>query len=342
MTQPYVPLRPQRPIRDARRGLPWLTILGVGLLALLAGVILALLLSGRDDGREIASSPGATETGSQMPSGSASTAPSGSPIASASSASPSATAVPVAADTIVATTVDGLAVRSAAGRSAEQLGSLAVGSQGFVVSGPTDADGYGWYLVSALGLPPATGCAGLLETDPYNCPAWFGWVAGASDTGSPWLQPVDLDCPAEPFTAEALILARTDIQRLACRGGEPFTFRAWWPEIPDDAGLGGACAAQDRPSGWLLCQGINYNQVTISETEGYGGVGARISIDPASGLSMPERGTWVEVRVHLDDPAAQGCADGAEAVYAEPIPEQAVLDCRAQMVLEAVTVVDGP
>ena len=58
---------------------------------------------------------------------------------------------------------------------------------------------------------------------------------------------------------------------------------------------------------------------------------------------MPERGTCVEVRVHLDDPAAQGCDEAAEA-FAEPDrpPEQFVLDCRAEAVLEAAQTVDGP
>ncbi|MGZ8513059.1 MAG: hypothetical protein ACXWWL_06445, partial [Candidatus Limnocylindria bacterium] len=138
------------------------------------------------------------------------------------------------------------------------------------------------------------------------------------------------------------ILARTDLQRLACLGNTPFTFRAWWPEIPDD-GIGAAtCGAQDRPSGWLLCQNLNGNYVTIDDSEGFGGVGTTVSINPASGLSMPAPGTWVELRVHLDDPAAQGCADGAEAVYEDPIPERAIVDCRAEMVLEAVTPVEGP
>ena len=342
---PYPGLRPQRPVRTATRPTPWPMIVGIGVLALLVGVVLAIVL-GDDGDRGVGASPDGSPSASASASGSASE--SASPSSSAS-ASASASGTPAAAppqlepDTIAAATVDGLSVRGGPGRDAERLGSLSAGNKSFVVEGPTEADGLAWYLVSNLGLPPNSGCAVLqLETDPYNCPVWFGWVAAASEEGEPWLEPHALDCPPQPFSAEQLILARTDLQRLACLGGEAFTFRAWWPEIPDDAGLGGTCAAQDRPSGWLLCQNINYNHVTIAESEGFGGVGARISIDPASGLSMPERGTWVEVRVHLDDPAAQGCAEGADAVYSDPIAEQAILNCRAEMVLEAVTVVDGP
>ena len=316
-------------------------ILGVGLLAILIGVVIAILLGGDRDG-DIA----ASVEGSASPSASASESGSASPAASASasevaSGSPAPPPSPLARDTIVATTVDGLSVRREPGRSAERLGTLATGMESFVVEGPTEADGFPWYLVSALGLPPATGCAAPLENEPYNCPVWFGWVAGAAEDGEPWLVPDPPECPEAPLTAEALMLARTDLQRLACLGGEPFTFRAWWPELPDDE-LGGICGAQDRPAGWLLCQSNNYHQLTTDESQGFGGVGARISINPASGLVMPERGTWVEVRVHLDDPAAQQCPDGAEMVYDDPIPEQAIVNCRAQMVLEAVTVVEGP
>ena len=57
---------------------------------------------------------------------------------------------------------------------------------------------------------------------------------------------------------------------------------------------------------------------------------------------MPERGTWVEVRVHLDDPAAQRAATTRSAFQDEVPPEQIVLGCRVEMVLEAAQTVDGP
>jgi hypothetical protein len=58
---------------------------------------------------------------------------------------------------------------------------------------------------------------------------------------------------------------------------------------------------------------------------------------------MPERGTWVEVRVHLDDPLAQECDEDASGAPAEErTPEQIVLDCRVEAVLEEAQAVDGP
>ena len=337
----YPPLRPQSGVPRRNRATPWALIVGVVVLAVLAVVLLVILVTrGTDDGT---ASGSITPSPSAIPSASSSSAASASASADAGSTPAPSAAPGLAVDQIVATTVEGLSVREAPGLDAERLGSLEPGALSFVVDGPSEADGHHWYLVSALGLPPSSGCAGPFQTDPFNCPSWFGWVAAASETGDPWLETHEIDCPDEPVTVESLALGRTPIELLACFGPAPITLRGWWPEVPDDAGLGGACTAQDEPSGWLLCQNINYNRVLVGEEESFFGSGIDVSINPASGLSMPERGTWIEVGVHLDDPAAQGC-DEAAATFDDPdrTPEQYVLDCRTFFVLEDVTVVDGP
>jgi hypothetical protein len=326
---------------DPSRRPPWPIVAGLGALGVLALLLLLVLLT-RDPGD-------GTATGSQIPyasasappTGSASAIPSGSPAATPSGNAPASPAVTT--DAVVATTVENLTVRDSPGLDGERLGTLEGGALSFVAGGPTDADGFRWYLVSGLGLPPNTGCAAELETEPFNCPVWFGWVAGASEAGEPWLTEHDLACPEEPYTAENLALARTALERLACLGGEPFTFRGYWPELPDDAGLGGACTAQDEPSGWLLCQNLNHDIVVINDGEDASGIGIRVSIDPATDATMPDRGTWVEVTAHLDDPAAEGCDEAAEALEnPDRTPEQFVLDCRAEAVLESAQAVDGP
>jgi hypothetical protein len=340
---PYPPLRPQPPVRPRPRPTPWPTILGVALLGILAIILLAILLGGDGDGTADATptpSLAASASGpaaSAIASEAATAPPSGSPSGSASAG------VALERDSIVATTAEELAVRAGPGTAEERLGSLANGTPAFVVDGPVDADGYRWYLLSGLGLPPNTGCSGPFETDPFNCPVWFGWVASASQEGEPWLtdDAGDADaCAPTPVQFEEIVIGVTDLMRLHCFGSDPLTFRAWWPETPDDAG--GACVAQDAPSGWLLCQQTNENLVTIGE-EGAEGLGLKVSLDPASGVSMPERGTWVELTVHLDDPAASGCGEDATGVMAEErTPEAWVLFCRAQMVVESATAVDGP
>ena len=340
---PPPPSQPPRTSPTGRaRSAPRALIVGVIVLGVLAAILLILVLTRDPDG---IASGSATPTPSASPSASTTSSASASASASATKpASPSSQppAQPeLAMDAVVATTVDRLTVRGSPGLSGERLGTLESGALSFVAGGPTDADGFRWYLVSGLGLPPNTGCAGEPETDPYNCPSWFGWAAAASEGGEPWLVEHDLSCPDEPLTAENLAVGRTALERLSCFGSEPFTFRGYWPEIPEDAGLGGACVEQDDPSGWLLCQNINDNLIVVDESENMFGIGVRVSIDPETDASMPERGTWVEVRAHLDDPQAQTCGEDAGA-ESQLEAQQVILTCRAEMVLESAQAVDGP
>jgi hypothetical protein len=317
---------------------------GIILLAILLLVLAILVMGGgRDPGPS--PSPAASVVASAEPS---TTATASSPPASdaaspgaSAAAGPSVAPIELTVDTIVVTRADGLSVRADPGTGAERLGSLANGTPGFVAGGPVDADGYRWYLLSGLGLPPNTGCAGRVENDPFSCPVWFGWVASGSPDGTAWLETQPPECAEAPIEFGLIVIGVTDLMRLACFGSEPITFRAWWPELPDDVEPDGACVAQDAPSGWLLCQNANANFVATDDNA-FSSIGLRVSIDPASGVSMPERGTWIELTVHLDDATAQACGEDAIGVMAEErTPEAWVLFCRAQMVVESVTAVDG-
>ncbi len=323
-------------------------IIGVGLLAILAAVM-AFLVFGGDGDASSSPSPSASASASAAQSASASASADATPPASvlpgpSASAGPTPTPVSLELDSIVATTVSDLSVRDEPSTESTRLGSLEQGTPAFVAGGPVDAGGYRWYLLSGLGLPPNSGCAGPIENDPFTCPVWFGWVAAADPDGAPWLtdDAGDADeCAATPIEFEEIVIGVTDLMRLHCFGSDPFTFRGWWPESPD--GGGAACASQDAPSGWLICQQTNENLVTIGEDEASEGIGLKVSIDAASGVTMPERGTWLELTVHLDDPAAQECGDDAQGADAEErTPEQIILFCRGQMVVETVTAVDGP
>lgn len=113
------------------------------------------------------------------------------------------------------------------------------------------------------------------------------------------------------------------------------TFEAWWPEIPDDAGPGGACGYH-LPGGFLYCQGINYNGLSASPEEGFSGSGRlAVSIDPASGVSMPERGQWIRVTGQFDHPAASHCAN-PDLLDQDEDPDSAVFGCRLQFVPASV------
>jgi hypothetical protein len=126
--------------------------------------------------------------------------------------------------------------------------------------------------------------------------------------------------------------------RLVCFDADDMSFDAWWPELPDDAGLGSACPASDTEVGWLVCQNTNSNLLAASEEEPAGRL--PISIDPDSGVTMPERGQWVEVTGHFDDPAAQDCGAASDAM--ETDPGELVFNCRLQFVPTAVVVTTAP
>jgi len=266
-----------------------------------------------------------------------------SPSEATSSSSPAAGTIAV--DRLAKSTVDGLAVRATAGTSGAQLGTIDAGQLGFVVAGPVSADGYAWYQLSATGLPPNAGCEPPMLTTPFKCPDWLGWVAAGQPGGQAWLAAATLPCPASPMNIEALVGEatvgpRTALERLACYGSSPIRIRGWWPKIPSGAGLGGTCGPVPKPiPAWLVCQNINNNALVISQSAGFEGVGLKISIDPASGVTMPPRGQWVEVVIHMDDATARDCAPLGGG---DQNPVRVVLNCRGELVAESVSPVSGP
>jgi hypothetical protein len=287
------------------------------------------------------STPG---TGSS-PSGLATDTPQPSPTASEAAPTPSPTPAPgtIVVDGLAKSTVDSLAVRARAGTSGTQLGTINTGQFGFVVAGPVSADGYAWYQLSAVGLPPNAGCEAPRRTTPFNCPDWFGWVAAGKSGGPAWLEPMTQSCPTSPMNVEALVEGpasgpRTALERLACYRSSQIRIRGWFPTIPPDAGLGGTCGANPPSLFWLECGFLNYNGLVASESAGFRGTALQLSINPASGVVMPPRGRWVEVVGHLDDAAARDCrpSGGGEQDLIE-----AVLGCRGQFVAESATAVAG-
>ena len=292
-----------------------------------AGTLLALLLAacGQPAASPTPSAPGATQT----PGATSPASPAASPAAGATgtptTAPPSAGGL--AHDSIVATTVDGLNVRAAPGTASQRLGTLTNGAQSFVVSGPQQADGYSWYLVSALGLPPASGCAGPIQREPFNCPVWFGWVASGSPDGVAWIAPSQLECPdPAPYEAEDYNIGKPPLHLLHCYGGRTLTLRAWLPEQPAPQ----QCPGQDAVP-WLVCP-----EVTLGWSEGYPS-GLSAAVAPNSDVTLPAVDQWVEVTGHMDDPAASQCRPAPD----QPV-EQVVVYCRAQLVLDSIAPTAAP
>ena len=278
---------------------------------------------------------GASSSASPSPtaSGEPSTAPSATHAGPsvAPTPSPGAGVQPVQPDVVVETVVEGLTVRREAGISGQRIGILSLGTLAYVLAGPMEADGLPWYRIVGMGLPYASGCPTTPPDVPITCPAFQGWVAGASDAGDPWLAPAVLDVCAEPDLRTISEIGST--WRLYCWADEPITFEAWWPEIPDDAGPGEDCPESDRPSGWLYCQHVNDNGLAASPEEGFVNR-LQLSIDPASSVAMPDRGQWIRVTGVFDHPAAAACAELANSEWEDSFA--AVLKCRLEFVPTSV------
>jgi hypothetical protein len=237
-------------------------------------------------------------------------------------------------DSVVATIVEGLSLRRGEGTDAERIGLLSLGTVAYVVSGPTEVDGVPWYEIAGMGLPYASGCATAPPDAPISCQSFHGWVAGESADGDPWIAATEPDACPEPTLVN--VSETGSVRRLVCWGDDEITFDAFWPELPEDAGLGGMCPPIDELGGFLYCQNINYNALAASPEEGIAGVARlNLSIDPASAVEMPERGQWVRVSGGFDHPAAAGCADIA-AGEGHPDPAWAALHCRTEFVPTAI------
>lgn len=297
--------------------------LGLGVAVGTGLMQLPTLVGAPDESRSPAGSaaPDSTAPGPSGP-GPASAEPSSAAPSPTPPASPSPRAGTLAHDSIVRTTVDALSIRSGAGRDAASYGTLASGATSFLVDGPVQADGHAWYLVSGLGLAPATGCGpGGDSTEPYTCPIWFGWVAGADTEGTAWLEPAPLDCPEPAGQLQELTGGLPPLELLHCYGDRELSFRAWWPE---EEGTAFNCDPAAAVS-WLACP-----QTVLGYDPGYWeAIG--VAVNPETGPAFPERGQWVRVTAHLDDPAAAECGE----------PEQ-VLHCRRQWVITAVEPASAP
>ncbi len=266
---------------------------------LIATVVLGVILTACQ--AATVTSPSLDE--SPTPEPSASSRPEAMP-SNMQTASPAATAQPTAspdvavrADTVVATTVEGLSVRRSPGTEGEQIGFLELGTVAFVLDGPTDVNGVPWYRVTGMGLPYLSGCATNPPDQPITCPGFEGWVAGANEAGDPWLAPTDPGACPEPTIRGISEAGYT--WRLVCWADEPITFDAWWPVVPDGVGLGGFCPVNSEPGGFLYCQVSNTVGLTASPDEEFV-FRLSLSIDPASGVTMPARGQSVRVTGQFD------------------------------------------
>ncbi|HET9522439.1 MAG TPA: hypothetical protein VFO73_15430 [Candidatus Limnocylindrales bacterium] len=317
---------------SAGRGLsPVLAAVVLVVLLALAWIALVTALTGPDSADE--SPPPATSVGGAGASGSSasprtppSTASAGPPSAGLPSAGPDEIVV----GSLVEATADGLQVMESAGLGATPVGVLPAGQPALIVSGPAERDGFTWYLLSGLGLPPNTGCE-----EPYtiaDCPGWIGWVPLDEEVAS--LTPVVPEC-ADP--SNYLDFARqSPLLQLVCMGNRAVKLTAWW------AGPSPFHVCIDSPPGvdWLYCAAALHGWLAPSPDD-VGITWLAVAVDPASGVVLQEPGRWVEVTGHFDDPAATACNVVPGAPDAELAAWGQVLQCRSTLVVESMVEVAG-
>jgi hypothetical protein len=311
-----------------RRESAWPMIIGVVVLAVLAIAVLLVLQSEN------------APSGAASPTGSPSASPSASTVAATTSAeaSPSAPPTGLQVGAFVAPIADGVTLRETPGTSGVRIGELPRDVANLVVEGPMEADGYQWYRLSAMGLPPSSGCITPLPTDPLECPVWYGWAAAgepADEAG--WFEPIEVECP-DPDQDAAGFLELPQRVPLGCYGSDPISFTAWHPELPEGRVQGEPCEA-DPAVAWLYCP----ESIALVSTSPEGDPGLqRLHVDPASGVVVPEPGQWLRITGAFDHPAAAACAEAEAAAAEDPDPDLAVLECRVRFVVQGVEVTAAP
>jgi hypothetical protein len=174
--------------------------------------------------------------------------------------------------------------------------------QGFWVIDRSEVDGQTWYqIVTEVGFLP-----GCVSTGP----------------GDAWVMPFDqAACPASANEAAADgFLRDKPMQALACFGSVDVVIVVYWP-TPEETGVESPCP-WGQPQ-WVLC----YEYVNLTED------GTRsIAVYGTTELPDFQRGRWVAVTGHYDDPRSPDCAIPSDADQAAA----SVLFCRTRFVADSV------
>jgi hypothetical protein len=159
---------------------------------------------------------------------------------------------------------------------------LQTGQRLFVMDGPTNGSGYGWYQVQATPGTPGFG---------------VGWVAAAAKDGTPWLALVSVSCPPTPALRD--LVAMDAMERLHCFGSRAFTFTdtvTWGPMCGDGVIL-------ESPAWMAGCASMFW----------WGGNGSGLVVGVPPELATfadevePDAGFTATITAHMDDSIAGSC-----------------------------------
>jgi hypothetical protein len=313
--QQVVAARPRSPYQEPAARPWWLpfAIIGGGIAALLAGVLVAVLLAG---GREEVGDASPTPSQSTSAAASASTAPGGS-------AEPTPTAEPTADTAVIipnlgiaAVAIDVVNLRSQPNDGASLIEALEADRRLFIIGEPTEAGDLRWYRVATLAN----------ETCLDQCDL-VGYVATpiAADEEA-WISQVTVDCPTSPMTHDALN-ALAPLEALHCYGNSEIVVTGTIDDV-----IGGYEAPIDYSPSWLAFPFAPPYFVAPDDSP-HPPLG--FHPHPDADLEPPEPGDEVRVTGHFEDPAATSCEAfvvpeyEGDATELLPNPVLLVLNCRA-------------
>ena len=296
----------------------------VGALAATLAVLVGCTSAGPAGIADPVPSPSSSTSSGDVPSPSSSAAA----VASAAPPSPVPSSLVVAGlgpntlGVVVAT--DGLRVRSlpTVGDESKRLEpTLPEGLRFYVADGPVPADGYAWYQVQPYG-----------GREPFP----FGWIAGGSRDGEPWIERYPLGCDTPAPTAGSLVTGEP-LEHLFCSlaGDSPRTS----PPGPDVEVEGDVyCTLADDHWGALSGPGW-IDQLGYCELRTDAG-SIRLPGAPMIGRlelsSKPVEGRYAIVG-HFDDRGARDCREAGFDGSDPPDPVQVVLQCRTYFVVTDAT-----
>jgi hypothetical protein len=309
---------PNRTVSAARRALT------VGAMAVALAVLVGCASAGPAGTTEPVSSPSmSTSSGAVVsPSASAAAVSSDAPSSTVSSSPLVDRLGPDTVGVVVAT--DGLRVRSlpTVGHESKQFEpTLPERLRFYVADGPVTADGYTWYQVQPYG-----------GREPFP----FGWIAGGSRDGEPWVERFPLGCDSAAPTAGSLV-AGEPLELLFCSlGGDSPRTSPPGPDVEVEGNV--YCTLADDHWGALSGPGW-VDQLGYCELRTDAGA-IRLPGAPMSALidhsSNPLEGRYAIVG-HFDDPGALNCRDEGFDGADPPDPAEVVLSCRTYFVVTSAT-----
>ncbi len=203
---------------------------------------------------------------------------------------------------------------------------------GFGAFGPAEEDGYTWIPVGVLGTDELP--------EPGGQPLEFverGWVA-VGDGDTEWLELLDPRCTDDEPTLQH-VSSLTEWERLACYGDRQLTFEG----VLGCGGCGGLVPGTFTPE-WLASP-MNYDLLSVEPQDLIGPMVMHWSPDGQARPSTNGVAPILRVTGHFDDAAAADCSITFEfstfGVQGEtPIdPAVAELYCRANFVVDTYEVI---